>query len=93
LTVDLMPGKQFDHPLAEDEKFLISIAGALDQALHQATSGPVLRLQRDYKWGPSETVLIMGLCHPVRRSRLGGHAGEYRGQTAQHWPAKLRRPL
>jgi acetamidase/formamidase len=61
-TVDLIPGRNFGHPLAETSDFLISIGigGSLDQALQQATSGMVRWLERDYKLGPSESAMLLG---------------------------------
>ncbi len=40
-TVDVLPGKQFGHPLAENADYLISIGigGSLDQSVQMATSG------------------------------------------------------
>ena len=40
-TVDVIEGKNFGHPLAENGEYLISIGigGSLDQALQMATSG------------------------------------------------------
>jgi amidase len=61
-TVDVIPGKQFGHPLAENDTHLISIgiAGSLDQALQMATSGMMRWLERDYKLSPSESAMILG---------------------------------
>jgi amidase len=61
-TVDLIPGRNFGHPLAENPEFLISIGigGSLDQALQQATSGIVRWLQRDYKLTASESAMLLG---------------------------------
>jgi acetamidase/formamidase len=61
-TVDVIPGKQFGHPLAENAEYLISIGigGSLDQALQEATSGVVRWLDRDYKLSPSEAAMVMG---------------------------------
>jgi acetamidase/formamidase len=61
-TVDLIPDRNFGHPLAETAEFLISIGigGSLDQALQQATSGMVRWLERDYKLGPSESAMLLG---------------------------------
>jgi amidase len=62
MTVDLIPGKQFGHPLAENATHLISIGigGSLDQALQMATSGMMRWLDRDYKLTPSEAAMVMG---------------------------------
>ncbi len=61
-TVDLIPGRAFGHPLAENSEFLISIGigGSLDQALQQATSGMVRWLERDYKLTANESALLLG---------------------------------
>jgi acetamidase/formamidase len=61
-TVDLIPGRNFGHPLAENSDFLISIGigGSLDQALQQATSGMVRWLERDYKLNANESALVLG---------------------------------
>jgi amidase len=61
-TVDVIPGRSFGHPLAENAEFLISIGigGSLDQALQQSTSGMVRWLERDYKLNPNEAALLMG---------------------------------
>jgi acetamidase/formamidase len=61
-TVDLIPGRAFGHPLAENSDFLISIGigGSLDQALQQATSGMVRWLERDHKLTPNESALLLG---------------------------------
>ena len=62
LTVDVIPGKQIGHPLAENAEFLISIGigGSLDDALRQATSGMMQWLERDYRLEPSEAAIVMG---------------------------------
>jgi len=61
-TVDLIKGRSFGHPLAENSEFLVSIGigGSLDQALRQATSGMMRWLERDYKLAPSEAAMILG---------------------------------
>ena len=61
-TVDLIPGRAFGHPLAENSEFLISIGigGSLDQALQQATSGMVRWLERDYRLTANESALLLG---------------------------------
>jgi amidase len=61
-TVDVIPGPNFGHPLAENAEFLISIGigGSLDQALQQATSGMVRWLERDYKLTANEAALLLG---------------------------------
>jgi amidase len=61
-TVDVIPGQNFGHPLAENPEFLISIGigGSLDQALQQATSGMVRWLERDYKLTANEAALLLG---------------------------------
>jgi acetamidase/formamidase len=61
-TVDLIPGRNFGHPLAETSDVLISIGigGSLEQALQQATSGMVRWLGRDYKLGPNESAMLLG---------------------------------
>jgi amidase len=61
-TVDVIPGRNFGHPLAENDEFLISIGigGSLDQALQQATSGMVRWLERDYKLNPNESAIVLG---------------------------------
>lgn len=61
-TVDLIPGQQFGHPLAENAEYLISIgiAGSLDQAVQMATSGMMRWLDSDYKLTPSEAAMVMG---------------------------------
>ena len=61
-TVDMIKGQSFGHPLAENSEFLISIgiAGSLDQALQQATSGMVRWLERDYKLNANEAAIILG---------------------------------
>jgi amidase len=61
-TVDLIPGRNFGHPLAENAEFLMSIgiAGSLDQALQQATSGMVRWLERDYGLNANESAMLLG---------------------------------
>jgi amidase len=61
-TVDMIPGRNFGHPLAENAEFLISIGigGSLDQALQQATSGLVRWLERDYKLNANEAAMLLG---------------------------------
>jgi amidase len=61
-TVDVIPGHNFGHPLAETAEFLISIGigGSLDQALQQSTSGMVRWLERDYKLTPNEAAMVLG---------------------------------
>jgi amidase len=61
-TVDVIPGRNFGHPLAENGDSLISIGigGSLDQALQQATSGLVRWLERDYKLTPNEAAMVLG---------------------------------
>jgi amidase len=61
-TVDVIPGKSFGHPLAENAEFLISIGigGSLDQALQQATSGMVRWLERDYGLNANEAAMVLG---------------------------------
>lgn len=61
-TVDLIPGRNFGHPLVENADFLISlgIGGSLDQALQQATSGMVRWLERDYKLNANESAMVLG---------------------------------
>ena len=61
-TVDLIRDRNFGHPLAENDEFLISIGigGSLDQALQQATSGMMRWLERDYKLTGSDAAMIMG---------------------------------
>ena len=61
-TVDLIPGKQFGHPLAENSEYRISIGigGSLPEALQMATSGMMRWLDRDYKLSPSEAAMVMG---------------------------------
>jgi amidase len=61
-TVDVIPGKNFGHPLAETAEFLISIGigGSLDQGLQQATSGMVRWLERDYKLNANEAAIVLG---------------------------------
>ena len=61
-TVDLIPGRNFGHPLAENAEFLMSIGigGSLDQALQQATSGMVRWLERDYGLNPNESAMLLG---------------------------------
>ena len=61
-TVDLIRDRSLGHPLAENAEFLISIgiAGSLDQALQQATSGMMRWLERDYKLTGSDAAMILG---------------------------------
>jgi acetamidase/formamidase len=61
-TVDVIPGRSFGHPLAENAEFLISIgiAGTIDQALQQATSGMVRWLDRDYGLNANEAAMVLG---------------------------------
>jgi len=61
-TVDLIPGRNFGHPLAENAEFLMSIGigGSLDQALQQATSGMVRWLERDYGLNANESAMLLG---------------------------------
>ena len=62
MTVDLIRDRNFGHPLAETSDFLISIgiAGSIDQALQQATSGMMRWLERDYKLTGSDAAMVMG---------------------------------
>jgi acetamidase/formamidase len=61
-TVDVIQGRQFGHPLAENDEYLISIGigGSLDQALQMATSGLMRWLDRSYKLTPNEAAMLMG---------------------------------
>jgi acetamidase/formamidase len=61
-TVDVIPGRSFGHPLAENAEFLISIGigGTIDQALQQATSGMVRWLDRDYGLNANEAAMVLG---------------------------------
>lgn len=61
-TVDVIPGRNPGHPLAENAEFLISIGigGSLDQALQQATSGMVRWLERDYGLNANEAAMVLG---------------------------------
>ena len=61
-TVDLIRDRSFGHPLAENSEFLISIgiAGSIDQALQQATSGMMRWLERDYKLAGSDAAMVLG---------------------------------
>jgi amidase len=61
-TVDVIAGKSFGHPLAENAEFLISIGigGTIDQALQQATSGMVRWLDRDYGLNANEAAMVLG---------------------------------
>ena len=61
-TVDLIRGRSFGHPLAENTEFLMSIGigGSLDQALQQATSGMVRWLERDFTLTASEAAMLLG---------------------------------
>ena len=61
-TVDLIKGRQFGHPLAENSEYLISIGigGSLPAALQMATSGMMRWLDHDYKLSPSESAIVMG---------------------------------
>ena len=61
-TVEIIPGRNPGHPLAENAEFLISIGigGSLDQALQQATSGMMRWLDRDYKLNPNEAAMLLG---------------------------------
>jgi amidase len=61
-TVDVIEGKNFGHPLAENADYLISIGigSTLDQALQTATSGMLRWLERDYKLAASEAAIVVG---------------------------------
>jgi len=61
-TVDVIPGRSFRHPLAENSDFLISIGigGSIDRALQQATSGMVRWLERDYSLNANESAMVLG---------------------------------
>jgi len=61
-SVDVIPGKSFGHPLAENAEYLMSIGigGSLDQALQQATSGMVRWLERDYGLSANEAAMLLG---------------------------------
>ena len=61
-TVELLRDRGFGHPLAENAEFLISIgiAGSIDQALQQATSGMMRWLERDYKLTGSDAAVVLG---------------------------------
>jgi acetamidase/formamidase len=61
-TVDVIPGTNPGHPLAENAEFLISIGigGTLDQALQMATTGMVRWLDRDYGLTANEAAMVLG---------------------------------
>ena len=61
-TVDLIEGRNFGHPLAEnsDDLMSIGIGGSLDQALQMATTGMMRWLERDYKLTASEAAVVVG---------------------------------
>ena len=61
-SVDVIEGRNFGHPLAENSEYLISvgIGGSLDQALQMATSGILRWLERDYKLEASEAAIVVG---------------------------------
>jgi acetamidase/formamidase len=61
-TADVIPGRNFGHPLAENSEYLMSIGigGSLDQALQMATSGMMRWLERDYKLSASESAIVVG---------------------------------
>ena len=61
-TVDVIEGRGFGHPLAENGEYLMSIGigGSLDQALQMATSGIMRWLERDYKLAASEAAIVVG---------------------------------
>ena len=61
-TVDLIEGRNFGHPLAEnsDDLTSIGIGGSLDQALQMATTGMMRWLERDHKLTASEAAVVVG---------------------------------
>jgi amidase len=93
-TVDLLPGKQFGHPLAENDTHLISIgiAGSLDQSLQMATSGMMRWLERDYKLSPSESAIILGFAVQYDAADLVGTQVSIAAKLPKTALQKLDRP-
>jgi amidase len=93
-TVDLIEGRNFGHPLAENADFLISIGvgGSLDQALQMATSGIMRWLERDYKLSASESAIVLGFAIKYDVVDLVGTQVSIAAKLPKAALAKLRKP-
>lgn len=60
--VDVLPGKSFGMPYAENDEYLmmIGIGGSLDQALQRATTAMARWLEREYKLNSNEAAVVLG---------------------------------
>ena len=61
-TVNVLSGQNVPSPRAENEEYIMAmgIAGALPDALRQATTSLGRWLERDYKLTPNETAIVLG---------------------------------
>jgi amidase len=93
-TVDLIEGRNFGHPLAEDAEHLISIGigGSLDQAMQTATSGIMRWLERDYKLSASESAIVLGFAIKYDVVDLVGTQVSIAAKLPKAALAKLRKP-
>lgn len=62
LRIDVLPGNAPTSPRAENAQYLMSmgVAGSMEAALRQATTGLAQWLQRDYGLSAGEAALVMG---------------------------------
>jgi amidase len=93
-TVDLIEGRNFGHPLAENAEHLISIGigGSLDQAMQMATSGIMRWLERDYKLSASESAIVLGFAITYDVVDLVGTQVSIAAKLPKAALAKLRKP-
>ena len=61
-TVNVLSGQNIPSPRAESDEYIMAmgIAGALPDALRQATTSLARWLERDYKLTPNETAIVLG---------------------------------
>ncbi len=61
-TVNLISGERANGPRAEDDEFIMAmgIAGALPDAVRQATTSLARWLEKDYHLTPNETAVVLG---------------------------------
>ena len=93
-TVDLIEGRNFGHPIAENADHLISIGigGSLDQAMQMATSGIMRWLERDYKLSASESAIVVGFAIEYDVVDLVGTQVSVAAKLPKALLAKLRKP-
>jgi acetamidase/formamidase len=93
-TVDLIEGRNFGQPLAENAEHLISIGigGSLDQAMQAATSGIMRWLERDYKLSASESAIVLGFAVRYDVVDLVGTQVSIAAKLPKTALAKLRKP-